>query len=27
VNECAKVLLAGGAERVDVFTLGHAVLR
>lgn len=27
VNECARVLLAGGANRVDVFTLGHAVLR
>ncbi|OGP87516.1 MAG: hypothetical protein A2156_10920 [Deltaproteobacteria bacterium RBG_16_48_10] len=27
VNECAKVLLAGGAKRVDVFTLAHAVLR
>lgn len=27
VNECAKVLLAGGAKRVDVFTLVHAVLR
>jgi len=27
VNECAKVLLAGGAERVDVFTLAHVVLR
>jgi ComF family protein len=27
VNECAKVLLAGGADRVDVFTLAHAVLR
>ncbi|HSB06265.1 MAG TPA: ComF family protein [Thermodesulfobacteriota bacterium] len=27
VNECAKVLLAGGADRVDVFTLSHAVLR
>lgn len=27
VNECAKVLLAGGAERVDVFTLAHAIKR
>ncbi len=27
VNECAKVLLDGGAERVDVFTVAHAVLR
>ena len=27
VNECAKVLLEGGAKRVDVFTLAHAVLR
>jgi ComF family protein len=27
VNECAKVLLAGGADRVDVFTLAHAVLK
>ncbi len=27
VNECARVLLAGGAKRVDVFTLVHAVLR
>ncbi len=25
VNECSKVLLAGGAARVDVFTLAHAV--
>jgi ComF family protein len=25
VNECSKVLLAGGAERVDVLTLAHAV--
>jgi ComF family protein len=25
VNECSKVLLAGGAERVDVFTLAHAL--
>jgi ComF family protein len=25
VNECSKVLLAGGATRVDVFTLAHAV--
>lgn len=25
VNECAKILLAGGAERVDVFTLARAV--
>jgi len=27
VNECARVLLAGGAKRVDVFTLVHAILR
>ena len=26
VNECAKVLIAGGARRVDVFTLAHAVM-
>jgi predicted amidophosphoribosyltransferase len=26
VNECAKVLIAGGAQRVDVFTLAHAVM-
>lgn len=25
VNECAKVLLAAGANRVDVFTLAHAI--
>jgi ComF family protein len=25
VNECSKVLLAGGAARVDVLTLAHAV--
>lgn len=25
VNECARVLLAGGAARVDVFTLAHAI--
>ena len=25
VNECAKVLMAGGAERVDVLTLAHAI--
>jgi ComF family protein len=25
VNECAKVLLEGGAERVDVLTLAHAI--
>jgi ComF family protein len=25
VNECSKVLLAAGAERVDVFTLAHAL--
>lgn len=25
VNECAKALLAGGAARVDVFTLAHAI--
>jgi ComF family protein len=25
VNECSKVLLAGGAERVDVLTLAHAL--
>jgi len=27
VNECARVLLAGGVQRVDVLTLVHAVLR
>ena len=26
VNECARVLIAGGAQRVDVFTLAHAVM-
>jgi ComF family protein len=25
VNECSKVLMAAGAERVDVFTLAHAI--
>ena len=25
VNECSKVLLRGGAERVDVLTLAHAI--
>lgn len=25
VNECAKILLAAGAARVDVFTLAHAI--
>lgn len=25
VNECSKVLLRGGAKRVDVFTLAHAI--
>ncbi len=25
VNECSKALLRGGAERVDVFTLAHAI--
>jgi ComF family protein len=25
VNECSKMLLRGGAERVDVFTLAHAI--
>ena len=25
VNECSKVLLNGGAERVDVLTLAHAI--
>lgn len=25
VNECARVLVAAGAQRVDVFTLAHAV--
>ena len=27
VNECSKVLLAGGAKRVDVLTLAHAMMR
>jgi ComF family protein len=27
VNECSKVLIAGGAERVDVLTLAHAIKR
>ncbi len=27
VNECSKVLLAEGAERVDVLTLAHAVIK
>jgi ComF family protein len=27
VNECAKVLMAGGAKRVDVLTLAHAVIK
>jgi len=27
VNECAKVLLAQGTERVDVLTLAHAVIK
>ncbi|HXX33569.1 MAG TPA: ComF family protein [Thermodesulfobacteriota bacterium] len=27
VNECSKVLLVGGAERVDVLTLAHAIKR
>ena len=27
VNECSKVLRAGGAERVDVLTLAHAIKR
>ena len=27
VNECSKVLMAGGAERVDVLTLAHAIKR
>jgi ComF family protein len=27
VNECSKVLIAGGAKRVDVFTLAHAIKR
>ena len=27
VNECSKVLLASGAQRVDVLTLAHAVKR
>jgi ComF family protein len=27
VNECSKMLLRGGAERVDVFTLAHAIKR
>ncbi len=26
VNECARMLLAGGAKRVDVLTLAHAVM-
>ena len=26
VNECSKVLMAGGAQRVDVFTLAHTTL-
>jgi ComF family protein len=25
VNECSRVLVAGGASRVDVFTLAHAI--
>jgi ComF family protein len=25
VNECSKVLMAGGADRVDVLTLAHAI--
>jgi predicted amidophosphoribosyltransferase len=25
VNECSKVLVRGGAERVDVLTLAHAI--
>ena len=25
VNECSRVLLEGGAEKVDVFTLAHAI--
>lgn len=25
INECSKVLIAGGAERVDVLTLAHAI--
>jgi ComF family protein len=25
VNECSKTLLRGGAQRVDVLTLGHAI--
>jgi predicted amidophosphoribosyltransferase len=25
VNECSKVLLKAGAERVDVLTLAHAI--
>jgi len=27
VNECSKVLLRGGAERVDILTLAHAIKR
>jgi predicted amidophosphoribosyltransferase len=27
VNECSKVLMAGGADRVDVLTLAHAIKR
>ena len=27
VNECSKVLISGGAERVDVLTLAHATLK
>jgi len=27
VNECSKVLRAGGAGRVDVLTLAHAIKR
>ena len=27
VNECSKVLMAGGAARVDVLTLAHAIKR
>jgi ComF family protein len=26
VNECSKVLMAGGAKRVDVFTLAHTLM-
>ena len=25
VNECSRVLMAGGAKRVEVFTLAHAI--